>query len=420
MEKTVRIKEGEKDLSFLFTGDFGPIGKIEEACRSGDVKDLDRIVEEFKVELGDKDLSISNLECPITVSEKRIFKDGPHIKAEPAAVKMAIACKMDVLTIGNNHILDFGEEGLQETIRTLEDNGLAHLGAGRNVDEARQPQVQEIKGVRTAFLSFCETEFNIGSKTEAGCAPIEIHEVSAAIKKAKEKDRADIVIVLLHCGSEHYPLPSPRIKKQCRTIAASGAAAVICHHTHIPEGFEIYKDVPILYGLGNFIFGIYKTQRRLLQGKEGIMAKIDFNRNGAVQLEVIPYFYSAPESLLVRMEKDRLSSFWNRYELLTEIIQDDDKLGRLWKQYSLRRYKAWYAPSLKKARLYFWKSRAWRNLVLWHNRTMESHNDVITTALNELKKGEISIDREAKDLLDELIGRETNIMKIKRLIRAWI
>ena len=76
--------------------------------------------------------------------------------------------------------------------------------------------------------------------------------------------------------------------------------------------------------------------------------------------------------------------------------------------------------SLKKARLYFWKNRARRNMILWHNRTNESHNDVITTALDELKKGKSTIDREAKDLLDGLIGRETNIMKIKRLIRAWI
>ncbi|MFC2166072.1 CapA family protein [Acidobacteriota bacterium] len=420
MEKTVRIKEEEKELSFLFMGDFCPIGGIEEVCRSGEAKDVDRIFEEFKVELKDKDLSIANLECPLTTSEKTIFKDGPHIKADPVAVRMAKDCEMDVLSLGNNHILDFGEEGLLETIRTLEDNGFAHLGAGRNVEEARKPLIREIKGIRAAFLSFCETEFNIGSETEAGCAPIEIHEISTAIRKAKERERADIVIVLLHSGSEHYPLPSPRVKKQCRNIADSGAAAVICHHTHTSEGFEIYNNVPIFYGLGNFIFGIYKTQRRVPKGRDGIMARIDFNRKGAVELKVIPYSYRAPESVLVKMDKDQLNSFWNRYDLLNEIVRDEDKLGRVWRQYSLRRYKAWYSPSLKKARLYFWKNRAWRNMILWHNRTNESHNDVIMTALNELKKGKSTVDREAKELLDELIGRETNIMKIKRLIRAWI
>lgn len=420
MEPNVIIKEEKKDLSLLFIGDFCPLGSVEEACRSADTTDIDRIFEEFKVELKDKDLSIANLECPLTASDKTIFKDGPHIKANPAAVRMAKECEMDVLTLGNNHILDFGEEGLFETIRTLEDNGIAHVGAGRNIDEARKPLIREIKGVRIAFLSFCETEFNIGSKMKAGCAPIEIHEISIAINKAKEKERADIVIVLLHCGSEHYPLPSPRIKKQCRAIADSGAAAVICHHSHAAEGFEIYENVPILYGLGNFIFGIFKNPRRIRRGRAGIMAKVDFNRSGAVRLEVLPYFYDPPKTTLVKMEKDRLNSFWNRYDLLTEIIRDDDKLGRVWRQYSLRRYKAWYSPSLKKARLYFWKNRAWRNMILWHNRANESHNDVILTALNELKKGKSTVDREAIDLLDELIGRETNIMKIKRLIRAWI
>jgi len=421
MEQNIIIKEEEKDLSLLFIGDFCPLGKVQEVCRSGHIEDIERVFKSFKVELGDKDLSVANLECPLTASEKAISKDGPNIKADPVAVKMAKGCEMDVLSLGNNHIMDFGEEGLLETIRTLEDNGIAHLGAGRNVDEARKPQVQEIKGVRAAFLSFCETEFNIGSETEAGCAPIEIHEISEAIKKAKEGERADIVIVLLHCGSEHYPLPSLRIKKQCRTIADCGAAAVICHHTHTAEGFEIYKNVPIFYGLGNFIFGYHRVRRRRLHHwNEGLMVRIDFNKDGAVGLEIIPYFFDAAEMALVKMEKARLNAFWNRLDLLNEIIQDDDKLGRLWRQYSLRRYRAWYSPTLKKARLYFWKNRAWRNMILWHNRMNESHNDVITTALDELKKGKSSVDKEAKDLLDELIGRETNIMKIKRLIRAWI
>ena len=249
---------------------------------------------------------------------------------------MAKDCEMDVLSLGNNHILDFGEEGLLETIRTLEDNSIAHLGAGRNVDEARKPLIQEIKGVRTAFLSFCETEFNIGSETEAGCAPIEIHEVSVAIKKAKEKERADLVVVLLHCGSEHYPLPSPRMKKQCRTIAEVARQPSFAITRMLPKDSKSTKMFPFFMDWETSYSGYSKNSAGAIQGKMGIMAKIDFNRSGAVQLKVIPYFYDAPESVLVKMEKDRLSSFWNRLDLLNKIIQDDDKLGKIWRQYSLR------------------------------------------------------------------------------------
>jgi poly-gamma-glutamate synthesis protein (capsule biosynthesis protein) len=315
--------------------------------------------------------------------------------------------------------MDYGKEGLAETIKVLDENGIFHLGAGFNVDEAKKPLIIEKNELRIAFLSFCETEFNMGSDDKAGCAPIELGSVCEAIQRARTE--ADLVIPLLHCGSEHYPLPSPRIKKQCRSLVECGASAVICHHTHTVEGYEVYQNIPIFYGLGNFIFGYRPKRRRSKQfWNRGLMIGIDFHKTGAVKFDVIPYFYDAGEIALKRLEGDRLKSFFDRLDLLNQIIEDDDKLERIWRQYSLRRYKSWYSPTLKKARLYFWRNKARRNMVLWHNRANESHNDVIMTALDALKKGKTAEDAEMTDLLDGLIGRQTKIMKIKRLIRAWI
>lgn len=416
MNRTVKIRDSEKTLRLLFMGDFCPIGNVEDLVRDGDIE---QIYASHKTELKDKDLSIANLESPLTSAEPGIIKDGPNIKANPIAVELAAEMDIDVLGLGNNHIMDYGNEGLFETIKVLDKRGISHLGAGSNVDEAKKPLIVEKNDVRISFLSFCETEFNLGSEDEAGCAPIELDSVCEAIQRAKKE--TDLVIPLLHCGSEHYPLPSPRIKKLCRRIAECGASAVICHHTHTAEGYEIYKNIPILYGLGNFIFGYWLKRRRSQPDwNKGLMVGIDFHKTGAVKFDVIPYFYDADGIRLVRLEGKEAESFFDRLDKLNKIIEDDDKLERIWRQYSLRRYKSWYSPTLKKARLYFWRNKARRNMILWHNRTNESHNDVITTAVDALRRGKIEQDREIKDLLDKLIGRQTIIMKIKRLIRAWI
>jgi len=416
MDKTIIIKESEKKLRLLFMGDFCPLGRIEEVCRRGDTA---KVLGDYRKDFENKDLSIANLECPLTTSETAIAKDGPNIKAEPVAVNMALEIGIDVLSLGNNHIMDYGQEGLVETINVLDENRIPHLGAGLNVNEARKPLIVDKKGVRIAFLSFCETEFNIGSPTKAGCAPIEIHGVCEAICKAKKE--ADLVIPLFHCGSEHYPLPSPRIKRQCRVFADCGAAAVICHHTHTVEGFEVYKDVPIFYGLANFVFGYRRKKRkRRPHWNEGLMARIDFNAKGAVAFGLIPYFFDAEEIQFKRLQEDRRRVFFNRLELLNRIIEDDNKLESLWKEYSLRRYRNWYSSTLKKARLYFWRNKARRDMTLWHNRANESHNDVIVTALDARRRGKTEQDEGMKALLEDLIGRETTVMKIKRMIKAWI
>ena len=407
-------RKENQDISILCMGDLCPHGKIQEACLSDAFY---YIINEFKQEFHTSDFSLANLECPLTLSEDKIDKDGPCLKADPQTIKLIKACKINIINLSNNHIMDYGREGLSSTLKLLNENEIHPIGAGANLQNASKPIFLEKEGIRIAFLAFCETEFNIATPTAPGCAPMNPVKIIERLEEAKES--SDFVILSLHCGSEHYPLPSPRIKSMCRSFVDHGASTIICHHTHIFEGYEVYKGSPIFYGLGNFLFD-RKSRKDNPNWYRGFLVRLDLNQNKNVQFKLIPYTVNQKNMTLNHLDNMQADIFYKRLYFLTEIIQDDKKLNDLWIQYSLRQYHQWYAPTLTKCRIYFWKNVKKRNIIQWHYRTNESHHDIITTALAELKNKKKDIDKESITVLNELIGPVTVISKLKKKLRIWI
>ena len=375
---SLTLNNGKKAFEILFTGDLCPVGGVEKALQNGHET---KIVDSFSREFSTACLVVANLECPLTRCTQRTPKVGPHLKADPVTVEVLKQCNVDVANLANNHIMDFGEAGLLDTIDALTRAGIETVGAGMNLDEACRPLVRTVKGIRLALLSCCETEFNIAGDG-AGCAPIVERRVVHMIRAAKA-DGAKVVIVSLHCGSEHYPLPSPRIQRLCRQIAEGGAAAVVCHHTHIFSGFEVHEGVPIFYGLGNFIF-----DRRYRECPPhwhvGFMAQIAFSQDSAVAFTLTPYTFDSVSTILKPLAPHGLLAFQERIQALSEVIADENRLARIWRRHATRRYREWYLPMQINCHFNLLKPRNQRNLLLWHYRANESHNDVITTALAEM------------------------------------
>ena len=159
---------------------------------------------------------------------------------------------IDLLTLGNNHIMDQDEQGLFSTMRVLDDEGIIHIGAGKNLSEAQQPYYTGINGKRYGVYACAEHEFSIAGENRAGANPFDPLESPDQV--ARMKAGCDYLIVLYHGGKEYYRYPSPNLQKICRKLVEKGADLVVCQHSHCIGCEEKYLHGTIIYGQGNFLF----------------------------------------------------------------------------------------------------------------------------------------------------------------------
>jgi poly-gamma-glutamate capsule biosynthesis protein CapA/YwtB (metallophosphatase superfamily) len=202
------------------------------------------------------DLTAGNLETPITLRGTPAENKQYVFKGKPSYLKPLKSAGFDLVTIANNHTLDQGTEGLFDTMKYLDDAGLPHIGGGRNEKEAFAPVILESKGVKVAYIGVSRvlpvTEWMAGPN-HAGLA--EAYNSARAVEAIKSaKSKADLVVVMVHWGTERSDQPNAHQKSLARDFIDAGADLVIGSHPHVLQGFELYKGKWIAYSLGNFIF----------------------------------------------------------------------------------------------------------------------------------------------------------------------
>ncbi len=228
------------------------------------------------------DIAIGNLEAPIT-SRGVEFRDKRfRFRAAPAAATALQEAGFSVLTLANNHLLDYGSVGLQDTTDLLDRCGILHAGAGKDLGAARRAVTITIKGKRLAFLAysltFPEEFFATGSRP--GTAPGYPSFFAEDIAKARQT--ADYVIVSFHWGTERAEHPHSRQVAAAHQAIDAGADVVLGHHPHVLQGIERYKGGVILYSLGNFAFGSLSPSSR-----QSVIARITLGE-GVRNVEFIP------------------------------------------------------------------------------------------------------------------------------------
>ncbi|NLJ43963.1 MAG: CapA family protein, partial [Bacteroidales bacterium] len=210
-------------VSLIFSGDFAPLVPLSETNKDhfSAINDL----------LSGADLHITNLECPLTSSDQKTEKTGPHIKADREAAALLPQAGVDIVCLANNHIFDYGEKGIIDTIKICEEINIETLGIVSRHDGKAQWIIREIKGLKLGFLNYCEHEFSVRSKGLMGACGYD--PVDAYYDISRLRPQVDYLIVLYHGGNEYYDLPRPGLKKDFHYLADIGADAVFGHHTHV-------------------------------------------------------------------------------------------------------------------------------------------------------------------------------------------
>lgn len=247
--------------------------------------------------LAGADLRFANLELPLTERGRPARKD--YVFRAPPSVSAGLAGSgFTVLNLANNHILDYGVEGLLDTIATLDRAGVAHLGAGRTAEEAHAPALITVNGLRIAFLGYVNTpnDGRTGWVAESMRAGPTTPGVAWGTPEAVRRDvsaaraGADLVIVAMHAGNEYTATPNAVQRALAYAAVDAGAALVLGAHPHVLQGIEFYKGAPIVYSLGNFVFDLDDDDRRqpgLPSVLSGVL-RVRLGREGVRALELRP------------------------------------------------------------------------------------------------------------------------------------
>ncbi len=201
------------------------------------------------------DVAMVNLEGPVTARGVRgikpfTFRMSPRI---PLVLKQA---GIDVVNIANNHIFDYGADGLFDTIQFLDSAGVSHVGGGNTIEEAHRPFLFERWGITIAFLGYYGgSEAPAASSSRSGVAERRLDLIAKDIRRARHDHEATYVILNFHWGIEKAEYPDDDQIAFARAAIDSGADAVVGHHPHVLQGIERYNNGVIAYSLGNLIFG---------------------------------------------------------------------------------------------------------------------------------------------------------------------
>ena len=325
-------------LRIIITGDFCLNGQTVLFCEE---KKYDEIYGDALSILRTKDLSITNLESPLTNSNSQIDKTGPSIKSSPDCIDLIQYGGFDVACLANNHILDYGATGLDDTLLACSSVNIKTVGAGSNLNAASKPLFIDSCDTKVAIVNIAENEFSIAGDQSPGANPLDPVNNYYQILDAKKK--ASVVVVIIHGGNEYNSLPSPMQVKIYRFFAELGATVIIGHHPHCYSGYEIYKGVPIFYSLGNFIFnpGNIKPD----PWYEGFFVRLEIDEGAVRKYEIFPYFQCKGKPGLKLMREIDEERFNERIFKLSQIIQNDSELTDHWIRFCHKQEK-YYLPAL--------------------------------------------------------------------------
>ena len=307
-------------VSIVFGGDFSPQCESAASLLLSRGYLWDDSITGF---ISEADLRIINLETTLGAKAPRRPKIGANLKTHEKMSEVLKQSKIDMVSMANNHIFDFGSEGVQDTINFLQASKIKYGGVGESPRDANKLHILEINGERIGFLFYAEHEFNYISEDEPGTAVLD---PSGIILKIQESIiQCDYLILFTHFGPEGTGCPSPRMVSLFHNFVKAGASVVINCHAHHVMGMEFYNDKPIYYGLGNLFF---PKPNMPDWWNKGMLVKINLTRNAITTKEL----FTTYEDKYVEMNPNQMKAreYFNE---ISSWIKSPSIVEKKWKDF---------------------------------------------------------------------------------------
>lgn len=271
------------------------------------------------------DFNILNLESPLTTagSNCKIEKTGPNLKASPETIGVLNVLNTNLVTLANNHIYDYGSPGLSDTLELCQNHSIDTVGAGLTLAGAKKIFHKEFGTFSIAVVNIAENEWCNANEKRGGANPMNFVANMRSIEEAKKL--ADVVMLIIHGGHELYNFPSPRMVENYRFFAEQGVSIIISHHSHFISGYEIYKNVPIFYGLGNFLFDSDLSSN---EWSEGLLLSLQITDDTKKDItwNLLPFKQCRGNKRVELLEGDDKADIEKKIDHINSIINDKEKL----------------------------------------------------------------------------------------------
>ena len=293
------------------------------------------------------DYSILNLEGPIIKNEKSYKeypKAGPNIFQKRNILAELKKLKVSYVGGANNHLIDYGKDGIESTIKILKKNNIKYGGFGLNLEEAKKEINLENSNI--SIICTCEEEFGIVTKNKAGCYSMYPQDIIEQIRDLKKKNK--FIIIYAHGGGEKIPLPSKYVINRYKEFINKGADLVVGHHPHVPQGFEQYNNKFIFYSLGNFAHKYFKKDW-------GILLQIEVSPDKLEDYKIIPVSVNN-NSVDILTDNQKYLEY---IKTVSRILRDKELFDAIHQEQSIMMYDSYYQKYFTEL---FVKNTALKNL----------------------------------------------------------
>ncbi len=325
--KNVYVKESQNssDIVINFAGDinFDENWKTIQYADQNNIGVEDCLVNGLIEQMRDADIMMINNEFSYGTGGTPLPGKAYTFRARPDRADNLKRMGVDIVSVANNHVFDYGEKGLRRTLETLEDYKIPYVGAGRNLDEASQIVYFLINGKKIAITAATQIERTYNYTKEAtSVSPgvlktLQPDKYVRVIKEARKN--ADYVIAFVHWGTEGKTFFEKDQVKLARDFVIAGADAIIGGHTHCLQGIEFYDRVPIFYSLGNFWF-----DWDVSNSHETGMVQIIIHEDGSCDYRFIPCYYNEYKTRLLTEEEEKEEAYRYMERLSYKIKIDKD------------------------------------------------------------------------------------------------
>lgn len=377
------------DIRILVAGDYCPVGRLHTLL-TGDSAERRDVVAKLAPMAQAVDLFVVNLECPLTTSSAPIEKCGSVIKGDPGTAGFLSEIGVNLVALANNHIKDYGLDGIRDTLAACARFHLPTVGAALSHADAVQTRFLQTQGRTLAVINMAEKEFSGAEPEEGGAHPFDVMDAVECIRDAKRQ--ANHVILILHGGLENTHYPSPGSVRALRFLAEQGLTAIVRHHSHRVQGHEIWKGVPIFYGVGHFLFDWHTP----IHGEdcEGILVELSIDENGRCTSEIHPVSQCAPDRWFSILEGEEKERFLAKCGEWSDAIANPETLQEKWRGLlaeNAERYFAfltlphpfWVRVARKLGLLRYARPLRWRRRLLESYLRCEAHRELLQAILEE-------------------------------------